>query len=321
MTRTYGMLAMAVAMVCLFGHATVGTPAIKTPTGTFLQLDGGNLAWTQKQWEEELGAMKRMGMDTLIIGTTVQDTYAFCKIKSYPLFDKCGTQDPLDTLLTISEKLGISVYLGFYSWDWTKQQTDEGFRVFADRCNLIADELWASYGKRKAFAGWYVLGWEIGNAPDEQNIGVRAYATVMTHLRTITPKTPIVMSPYFSLKVTPDDMEKGWTKLLTTLRPDVLAPQDGVGCDRGLTPDNVKPYFWAYSRAARKAGVDFWINVEVFDIPGGWKPATTDRVMRQLRAASPYCGKVIMFEYNHYLSPVRGLTGADALVKALEHND
>ena len=311
-TIVLGFIVIAVATAGIAGVA------IKPPTGSFLQLDDSNLSWTQKQWEDELAAMKRAGMDTLIIGTTAQDTYAFCRIKSYPLFDECGTADPLGTLLSISEKLDISVYVGFYSWDSEKRQTEQEFQEFTRRCNQIADELWANYGRHKAFVGWYVLSWEIGNAPDEQNLGVKAYREIMTHLRTITPKLPILMSPYFTLDTSPENIETGWTKLLDVLKPDILAPQDGVGCNRGLTPDNVTPYLSAYRRAAKATGVRFWANVEVFDMAAGMKPASTERIVRQLQAVSPDADKVIIFEYNHYLSGVRGLTGGTDLTTALE---
>jgi type 1 glutamine amidotransferase len=291
--------------------------AVKPPTGSFLELGADNVSWTRKQWEDELGAMKRAGMDTLIINTTARDKYAFCRVKSCPLYGKCGTDDPLDTLLDISEKLDLSVYLGFYSWNWHKEPTRERFQDYARKCNQMADELWANYGRRKAFSGWYALGWEMGDAPDKNDAGVKAYRKIMKHLRSITPKLPILISPYFSLDTSPKDMEKGWTKLLGVLKPDILAPQDGVGCDRGLTPDNVKPYFSAYRSAARAAGVRFWANVEVFDLAGS-KPAPTERIVRQLQAVSPYVDKVIIYEYNHNLSEVRGQTGGTNLTAALK---
>ncbi len=307
-----GLIATALATAANAGVA------IKPPTGSFLELDAGNVAWTQKQWEDELGAMKRAGMDTIIINTTARDKYAFCRIKSCPLCDKRGTADPLDTLLTISEKLDLSVYLGFYSWNWHMEPTKQRFQDYTRRCNQMADELWANYGRHKAIVGWYALGWEMGDAPGKQDAGVKAYRKIMKHLRGMTPKLPILISPYFSLDTSPDDIEKGWIKLLGVLKPDILAPQDGVGCDRGLTPDNVKPYFSAYCNAAKAAGVRFWANVEVFDLPAGSKPAATERIVRQLQAVSPYVDKVIIYEYNHNLSEVRGQTGGTNLTAALE---
>lgn len=315
--ETVRILMFVVALTTLLSGVAVGSHPLKVPTGSFLQLDGGNLVWTEKQWRAELESMKQFGMDTLIVGTTVQDTYAFCKIKSYPTWKDCGVSDPLGTILSIADSLKMKVYVGLYAWDW-KDQSPIGFDEFTRRCNLIADEVWANYGKRKSFAGWYLLGWEIGNAPDVTNIGVKAHVDVANHLRKITPKMPIIVSPYFTLDAKPEDIEEGWVKILAAMKPTVFSPQDGCGCDRNLTPENVKPYLAACQRAARRAGVTFWINVEVFDIPAGWKPASTDRIIKQIEAASPYAEKIIMFEYNHYLSPQKGFTGAQELAKALK---
>ena len=308
--------AALLGITCIKAQALTRASALKPITGTFVQLDGGNLAWTEQQWKQELESMSKLGMDTLIIDAAAFGESAVCHIDKYPIWPKCGTDDPLKTLLSLSEKLGIKVYVGIYKWDW-KDQTPAAFEEFTKRFIAVADEVWDRYGKSKAFAGWYVLNWEIGNTAPLDNIGVKAYTEVISHLRKLAPKLPVLMSPYFTLDITPAAFEEGWRAMLPAIKPDIVALQDGVGCDRKLTPENTGPYFEALVRACKDCKVRFWGNVETFDQPAGWKTAKSERVLKQIATASPYAEKLITWEYNHYISPVSARKGSKELYDAL----
>lgn len=315
-------LRSAVVLVCLVALASM-MPAQAQPrvmkgiAGTFIQLDAGNLSYTADQWRSEFKAMKSLGINTLIIGEVARQDHAFCRIKSYPLFAKCGTSDPLKAVLDIAKDSRVKVYVGLYQWDWKNRQEPKEFEEFARRCNEVADEVWAEYGKHPAFAGWYVLGWEIGNAPAVDNVGVKTYTTVVGHLRKLSGKLPIIAAPYFTLDITPEDFEQGWKKLLPALGVDIIALQDGVGCDRKITTEDARPYFQAMRRVCHSANVAPWADVEVFDQAAGWKPADTPRVMLQLWTVSPYVEKIVIWEFNHYLSPNRGLYSLAPLIDAI----
>ncbi len=308
-----------VVLLVLLSSVNVSAKVLKPITGAFLQFDAVNLGWSEKQWDSELASMRKMGMDTLIIDAIARDDSAFGKVDGYPLFAKCGTGDPLQTILDASLKYHIKVFVGLYAWNWDSQ-TSADFEEFGKRCRGVAESVWRQYGKHKAFGGWYILGWELGNVSVADNVGVLLYSQVVSQLRTLSPKMPVVMAPYFSLDATPEQMEKYWENALPLIKPDILALQDGVGCDRKLTPENVKPYFKAVANACKSAKIKFWADVEVFDIPAGWKPAPADRIVEQLRSVTPYVEKIVIWEYNHYLSPVRGFTGSvevtDAIRKA-----
>jgi hypothetical protein len=125
------------------------------------------------------------------------------------------------------------------------------------------------------------------------------------------------MSPYFTLDITPAAFEEGWRAMLPAIKPDIVALQDGVGCDRKLAPDNTGPYFEALARACKDCKVRFWGNVETFDQPAGWKTAKPERVMKQIATVSPHCEKLITWEYNHYISPVSAREGSKELYDAL----
>jgi len=306
-------------LLVLLSSVQVSAKVPKSITGAFLQFDAVNLGWSEKQWDSELASMRKMGMDTLLIDAIARDDSAFGKVDGYPLFANCGTTDPLQTILDASLKYHIKVYVGLYAWNWDTQ-TSADFVEFGKRCKSVAESVWQQYGKHKAFGGWYVLGWELGDVSAADSVGVLLYSQVVSQLRTLAPKMPIVMAPYFSLDATPEQMEKYWRNALPLIKPDVLALQDGVGCGRKLTPENVKPYFKAVANACKSVKVKLWADVEVFDIPAGWIPAPADRIVEQLKSVSPYVEKIVIWEYNHYLSPVRGFNGSvevsDAIKKA-----
>lgn len=290
-------------VMVLTASLVMAQPIIPDWHGTFLQLGRSNLVWSEKQWADELRAMKALGMETIIISAVAHDEYAFYRSSRFPLWQECGTDDPLSTLLKLAEEEGIQVFVGLYSWDW---QRGGEFDEFAKRCLAVADEVWQRYGKHKAFVGWYLLSWEIENAPHEENIVVQAYRKVIAHLRSLTPKHPILIAPYFTLAITPQAFGEGWQKLLSVLKPDIVALQDGVGCERNLTPQNIRPYFAALKEACDRHGVRLWSDLEVFDIPSGWQPAPLDRIFAQYVAVRDLVERVVIFEFNHYLSPVQG---------------
>ena len=81
--------------------------------------------------------------------------------------------------------------------------------------------------------------------------------------------------------------------------------QDGVGANPGRTPEQMIPLYKAMQQAATSAGVEFWNDLETFDI-SDWSPAPVERIVHQLEVLSPYVKKTVIFEFNHYMSTLRG---------------
>ncbi len=263
--------------------------------GTFLQLDGGNLRWTAEQWKQEFQAMKAFGMQTLIIQYIVHEQTAFYRSKIFPIFQPCGTYDPLTNLLSLAHKHGFKVWLGLDASSDVKRNID------------IAHEVWSRYQRFWHFVeGWYVFGGygEIGNAPPPSHAVVFSYAQVIPKLKSIA-SLPVMIAPYFTLDVTPWQLAQGWERLFRIFCPDVMALQDGVGCGRRLTPENIRPYFEAVKTVCDRNKVRLWSDMEIFDIPSGWLPATIDRITAQFASVRDLVEHVVVFEFNHYLSPLR----------------
>ena len=275
-------------------------------TGTFLQLDGSNLPWREEEWRKELSYMKQIGMDTLIIASVAFDSASFYTSRFLSKFQQLGTNDPIETLLSLSDKMRIDVYLGLYSWNWEGKGSEEDFGNFAELNIKVAKELYSLYSKHPSFKGWYILSWELGNAPPIENVAVRAYKRVIDFLRKLNPKKKIIIAPYFTLDISPEKLGEGWRKLLPFLKIDILALQDGVGCDRGIKPEHIPSYFSSMKKACEENKVEFWGDLEIFDIPAGWKPAKMERIREQIEKMKPFVKKIVVWEFNHYMSPLKG---------------
>ena len=275
-------------------------------TGTFLQLDGSNLPWREEEWRKELSYMKQIGMDTLIIASVAFDSTSFYPSRFLSKFQQLGTNDPIETLLSLSDKMRIDVYLGLYSWNWEGKGSEEDFGNFAELNIKVAKELYSLYSKHPSFKGWYILSWELGNAPPIGNVDVRAYKRVVDFLRKLNPKKKIIIAPYFTLDISFEKLGEGWRKLLPFLKIDILALQDGVGCDRGIKPEHIPSYFSSMKKACEENKVEFWGDLEIFDIPSGWKPAKIERIREQIEKMKPFVKKIVVWEFNHYMSPLKG---------------
>jgi hypothetical protein len=102
---------------------------------------------------------------------------------------------------------------------------------------------------------------------------------------------------------------------------DIVAMQDGVGCNRDILPEDIPQYYEGLRDVLSRKRIVFWNNVETFSFHPGFRrsnfdrskiwlhPAPLERVDRQYRAGAPFTEKTITWEYGHFLS--RRQVGAD----------
>lgn len=301
---------LVIGMFCGGCFAGSASPTKLPLTGSFLQLDETNLGWPESKWRTELKTMAQMGMDTQIIQACVSETdgafYASDRFKQWKGF---GTKDPVGTLFELSEPLGIKIYLGLNDYDiWQENGVwAEHLRKMIDKSKPVADELAQRYAKRKAFAGWYITQ-EFYDWTDPEAKLFDAYRELSDYCHQITPGKPVLYAPYFTKdSLNEEACRKGWNELLPKIRADIIALQDGVGCDRGLTPENIIPAYRTVSKVCREHHVQFWSDLEIFDtVADDWKPTAATRVLAQAKAVSPYVQKIVVYDYNHQMSTLRG---------------
>lgn len=278
-------------------------------TGTFLQLDGTTIWWSRDMWSQEFDYMKTLGFDTLIIQYAAFSGTAYYRSQVIP--NLRGDGNVIQTLLDEAAVRGMKVWLGtshgdgWGDWSRLKQEADENKRVI--------DELASLYAQHPAFAGWYIPH-ELqlqGGAVVSQVI-TSFYATIADYARSKTPGKPVSIAPYFYVpksvwtKFSPPRVDsKVWERFLRETKVDVIMLQDGIGANPGRTLEEIAPYYRAMREAADRVGIEFWNDLENFDA-SNWQPTTAERVVKQLEFSAPYVHKTVIFEFNHYMSPLRG---------------
>lgn len=274
--------------------------------------------------------MQRLGMNLLIVQWAATPSRAYypsailpsafppASVAIPPLNTRSDPDEsfsPLDTTMELAEKYGFSVYLGPYMNDaWWKQYMREEFiEQELEMTEKVASELARLYGHSPAFAGWY-LPYEINATPLFTGAGRRRAAELLRRAVNIfdrlTPGRPVAISPFFDRWLPVGMFESWWKEVLRDSGVDYVFLQDGVGTGRKITPELAGRYFEAMRRATAAAGVKLWSDLEIF-VEGAWTPAPWERIAAQLRAEAPYVEGFVIFEYNHYMSPVRGGAAAE----------
>lgn len=276
--------------------------------GTFLQLDGGNSAWSREEWEREFASMQRLGMNILIVQWAATPARVYYPSATMPGYQP--SPSPLDTIIELAEKYGFSVYLGPYMNDawWSQYMREEFIQQELATTEKVAAELVGLYGDSPAFAGWY-LPYEVNATPLFTPAGRRRAAGMLRQaagiFEKLTPGRPVTVSPFFDRWLPVGMFESWWKEVLNESGVDVVFLQDGVGTGRKISPELAGRYFEAMRRATAAAGVKLWSDLEIF-VEGAWTPAPWDRIAAQLQAEAPHVEGFVVFEYNHYMSPVRG---------------
>jgi len=225
---------------------------------------------------------------------------------------QASVSDTLGELLKAADALDMKVFLGlslnpsYWSGEFDpKEQTNNNQRILT--------ELFSLYASHESLAGWY-LPEEI----DDRNFltqsrkdGIRTYLKSMATYAKFLTKKPVMISPYFGISPNGEAYAEWWDYVLTEAKVDIIAMQDGVGTRRTTVAESAG-VIEALKPVMEKHGVEFWVNVEVFNQIHGWPvdtgswqavPADIDRVIDQLKMQSPFTEKVIIFDFPHYMTP------------------
>jgi hypothetical protein len=286
-------------------------------TGTFLDEISHDIPhqnWGPEEWERDFGAMRAIGIDTVILIRSGHKRWL-----TYPsdvLIEREGCYRPpldlVDLFLTLAEQHGMDFFFGTYDSGCNRSAGD--FRKEVDLNRAVVDEVWARYGKRAAFKGWY-LAQEVGRRT--KGI-IDLYAAMGRHCKEISGSLPVLISPWIDgpKAVSSHDAlnEKGegitlaaheaeWGDVMAGIRGavDIVAFQDGR-VDFDALPD-----FLALNKVlADRNGLRSWSNVETFDrdLPVKFPPIKWEKLLLKLEAArTAGAEKAITFEFSHFLSP------------------
>lgn len=230
---------------------------------------------------------------------------------------KMNAGNKLETILDYCETNGMKVFVGpFYDKrHWvnanviTQADADRDIAMSINVMNKILELYGTKYPN--ALHGWY-FSWEINNVDMQQPAKVEILKSMFTKLLTEINRKPIrrplLMSPYSNETggMTAAQYSDMWKGVLTDCpfrTGDILAPQDCIGTAKITSEANYNLWMKAYADAvASKKGMEFWINVELFNIsnPTQAEPFTDGRVEKQLKGAANYATKILSFSYFYH---------------------
>jgi hypothetical protein len=286
-------------------------------TGTFLDEISHDIPhqnWGPEEWAKDFTAMQAIGIDTVILIRSGHKRWL-----TYPsefLVEREGCYRPpldlVDLFLKLAEQHDLAFYFGTY--DSGRYWSAGDFQKEVDLNRAVADEVWARYGKRAAFKGWYLT-----QEVSRRTKGIiDLYAAMGRHCKEISGDLPVLISPWIDgpkavssydallekgTGISLADHEAEWGEVMAGIRGavDIVAFQDGH-VDFHALPD-----FLAVNKAlAEKHGLRSWSNVETFDrdMPIKFPPIKWEKLLLKLEAAEKAgAEKAITFEFSHFLSP------------------
>ncbi len=270
-----------------------------TPThisGTFLHWQKEMLTDGPAEWEARLAFLHDLGMNTIITQFSVIREQAW--YSSAHLERASAGNDPTGQLLEAAERAGFRVHLGTATderW-WGVPSHPEQIPSYvveeSARNNRIIRELAELYRGGPALAGFY-LSHEIHLGEEGQQIGRENLPALADFCNRIAeeakrsaPELIFSNAPFFSLRGTVEEFEAMWRDLLGETHFDLMMLQDGVGCERHITVENMGSYYAAMQRACEATGVELWTDLELFDLNPP-KTVSAERLAAQLAGRHP----------------------------------
>lgn len=214
--------------------------------------------WDEARWNNELAAMKQVGMSSLVLTASISDSTAYqtgshlgaktayypTTVSGYQRASIAGTPvDVVGAALKSAKSFGITVWLGLQvdntTWFGSGQIDPAWLANQAALAGSIAQDLWAQYGSeyQDTIAGWYVpyennnYDAVVSGSLNRPMIMHTFFSQLSTaidavHSGTFQPQKPIMISPfYFSALANSSDYQEFWRISLAGTSIDVVALQ------------------------------------------------------------------------------------------------
>lgn len=285
--------------------------------GTFLDEISHDIPhqnWGTKEWDQDFGYMKEIGIDTVIL---IRAGYG--KWQTFPsevLMQQEGAYLPpvdlVQMFLELADKHKMDFYFGLY--DSGKYWPEGNFQKEIDINKKFIDEAWKKYEKMPAFKGWYVSH-EISQKTGQI---INLYAGLAQHCKNVSGGLPVLISPYIDgIKnvsqyltrttkrnaITIKQHEAEWNEIFDGIKGavDIVAFQDGHVDYNDLTS-----FLQINKSLADKYNLECWTNSETFDrdMPIKFMPIKWEKLLLKLEmAAKAGIHNAITFEFSHFMSP------------------
>lgn len=278
------------------------------------------LSYSDEDWDTYFGYMSDAGFDSVILQSIVSREEGGTII----YFEDDGAFGDVDRtysytlgrLMDAADRNGFKVYVGTadcYKWWWPFNYAKEDYRDgLAEAHGIIFDKVCKNYGDHECFAGWYYTPEMFTNIFDFESDWILLLNDVIDRLNAC-PKgdLPLMISPFYnSLSSLALSDHSTYADILegVNFRPgDIFAPQDSFGFeskDYQDYLDKIYDYEKTCYEAAQKAGLQLWINIEIFTKKGSYDVATQERMVQQFKMANLFSDKAVCFSFSHYINPL-----------------
>ncbi len=285
-------------------------------TGTFLDEISHDIPHQncgRTEWARDFAAMRAIGIDTVILIRSGHKHWMTYPSEVLHAHEGCfiPPADLLEMFLDLAEEYAMAFYFGTY--DSGRYWHAGEFRKEVDLNKAVVDEVWARYGHKSAFKGWY-LTQEVSRRV--KGI-IEIYAEMGRYCQSLAD-LPVLISPWMdgiksvsafgaetakAQGITPEEHAREWGEIMAGIAGavDIVAFQDGH-----VDFHELPTYLAINKELADKHGLHCWTNSETFDrdMPIKFLPIKWEKLLLKLQAAAQVgVEKAITFEFSHFMSP------------------
>jgi hypothetical protein len=271
--------------------------------------------WKDADFSAEYQIMKEVEMSHIIWQWTIDSK---SKQAYYPTnitgFSRASSNDLVGSSLQEAKKANIKVWLGLnWNSDWFGHyaNNEKWLTNEVSLSKIVVHELWQQYGEDYAdtIAGFYIP-LEIDNVNFRKGKNQKRLAMAckeITETIHVTTAKPVMIAPFFNENRGQSAVQYAdmWGKILEEAPIDVIALQDGIGCDHASVSTIAK---WLETlnikiKAVRPA-TELWSDLETFTPE--LTSAPIGRIISQINAERKYVTNFTSFSFTHYDSPNNG---------------
>lgn len=244
---------------------------------------------------------------------------------------KNNVNDVLELIYATADNLNMMV-ISDINLDGGDLYQKFSIEELVSKSNTYIEAYYEKYMHHPSFWGWY-LNNEINpieNNDVEQSAFWRTiWKSVVDKCHKTAPGTKVTISPFFLLDrgslrgfkyLEPVEYEEWWYNTMKETGIDILMLQDsGAEHLSFFTLEDREPFWAAFANACRKAGKEFWINIETGQVDAkDWKDALQmeknfnkawafteiNWLMQKLNMATRYATGIINWGYYPLMNPM-----------------
>jgi hypothetical protein len=305
---------------------TAGLPLLQgvwlEPFAALQYCQGKNLRETERNLQESVRAMKRLGMNTLVL-TYLEYQGTFFYPSEIAFYDRDVKRmsrgkdcklDLVETVLSQADREGMHVFLGlgrggdtYLLWQFEKEGWSERNAQAIALGKRVAQELWDRYRHHPSFYGWYFT--------HEMNDLAKSsayYNPLADFCHALSPDKPVMVAPAGTPII--DHASLAASKV------DIFAYQDAVGSGyvpykNTFQPENriamLEEIYAKYRSWHAETEKHLWADLEIWEMDGsqgyaGSYPTNFSRVQRQIEKEARYADMLTAYAYHGFLHDPRG---------------